>query len=175
MQKDERKNEIAIIDAKSVYDMAKKDTAGGRQDRRIGIEMSIIRESMHKVGSKIRWIPHPRMPADMMTHSDVTKCNAALTNLIKTGRMRLLDENEEMNARKDKPKPGRSKKASQKHFETVLEQSNRSETAGGARCALTATMAPLRAAAGHSARPRCPRWTPVAAPATGRRGRRRWR
>ena len=42
---------------------------------------------MKSMRSSIRWIPHPLMPADMMTHADPGRSNAALTRL---ARARML-------------------------------------------------------------------------------------
>jgi hypothetical protein len=53
------------------------------------------------------------MPVDIMTKSDVSKGNNALSHMLKTGRLCLIDEGAEMLMRKETGiKPGRSKAAS---------------------------------------------------------------
>ena len=53
------------------------------------------------------------MPSDVMTKADVDKGNAAMTHLLRSGCIRLLDEAVEIAARQNSgTKPGRSKRAS---------------------------------------------------------------
>eukprot|EP00959_Pyramimonas_sp_CCMP1952_P071157 1485534-Pyramimonas_sp.AAC.1 len=47
---------------------------------------------MGKIGSAIRWMPHPLMPVDCMTKSDLAKTNAAHLMLLKSGMLRLTAE-----------------------------------------------------------------------------------
>ena len=70
-------------------------------------------------GSRVRWLPHPLNPADIMTKSDISKGNAALSRMSKTGRFRILDESEEMKARLTKSKPNRSKLASEIELDKI--------------------------------------------------------
>ena len=121
---------VAVVDAKSVFDSLMKQTAGSKQDRRTSVDLSLLRQSFGVSGTVIRWIPHPRMPVDIMTKSDVAKGNAAMTSLLKSGRWRLLDEHDEVEERKaGKAKPGRSKSASLKELAKDDEQVERPETA----------------------------------------------
>ena len=69
---------LSIVDAKSIFDVLQKDCSGSKADRRTSIELSIIRESMSRLGSSVRWVPHQHMPADALTHEDPTKHSRAL-------------------------------------------------------------------------------------------------
>ena len=73
-----------VVDAKSLYDCLSKDVAGGRSDRRAGIDMAIVRDSLRHSASTIRWVPHHCMPADTLTKADVGVSSYALAHLLKT-------------------------------------------------------------------------------------------
>ena len=111
--KGERLEQCTIVDAKSLYDSLKKENPNSRQDRRTSIEVAIIIESMQRSGSVLRWSPHPRMIADVLTKDDIGKSNGALEELFKTGTLALWDESDELARRKLTPRnKARSKKAS---------------------------------------------------------------
>ena len=78
----------AITDAKSLYDAINKAPTS-RQDRRTAIELAIILNSIRKAGTTVRWAPHPRMVADVLTKDDLSKSNGALEEVLKTGRLAL--------------------------------------------------------------------------------------
>ena len=106
-----------MVEAKSVFDTLLSQTAGSKQDRRTSVDLALLRPSFNGSGTTIRWIPHPRMPVDIMTKSDVAKGNAALSELLRSGKWRLLDEENEIPERQSgKPKPGRSKGASRREL-----------------------------------------------------------
>ena len=75
------------IDAKSVFDALIKECAGSRQDRRAAVDLAIVRETLKAQGSRIRWIPHPLMPADAMTKVDPSAGSDALRHLLRTGKL----------------------------------------------------------------------------------------
>lgn len=107
-----------MVDAKSVYDTSTRNTAGGQRDRRTAIELAVIRDSLQESGGVVRWIPHPRMPADIMNKVDVSKGNEALSHLLRTGYVRLTDEEKEMQSREEGTvEMGRSKAASRRVLE----------------------------------------------------------
>ena len=111
---------VLIVDAKSVFDTLGKPSAGSKQDRRSAIDLALLRQQFGRSGSTVRWVPHPMMPVDMMTKSDVGKGNAALTMLLKHGKWKLLEESDEMAARRaGKAKPGRSHQASLKVLDSM--------------------------------------------------------
>ena len=94
------------------FDSLKKENPSSRQDRRTAIEIAIIIESMQKSKSILRWSPHPRMVADVLTKDDVAKSNGALEEMFRTGSSSIWDEADELARRKSDPKTkARSKKA----------------------------------------------------------------
>ena len=108
---------VAVVDAKSVFDTLVKSTAGSKQDRRTSIDLALLRDRFAKEGISIRWVPHPLMPSDMMTKSDVRKGNAALSTLLRSGKWKLLDEKAEAQERHSgMVKPVRSQAASRREL-----------------------------------------------------------
>ena len=66
-QKDERLEEaLAVIDAKSLYDLLNNETTGG-SDRRTALDIQVLREELQALQGRIRWIEHLQMPADCLT------------------------------------------------------------------------------------------------------------
>ena len=105
----------AVIDAKSVYDALQKESSGSKQDRRTAVDIAIIRQSLIHPNSSIRWVPHPFMPVDSLTKADPAKCNAAMDHLIKTGKVSLVDESQELRDRKEQvQRKNRSRTASRR-------------------------------------------------------------
>ncbi|CAK9022317.1 unnamed protein product [Durusdinium trenchii] len=112
----EKLEQCHVTDAKSLFDALKKESPMSRQDRRTSVELSIILEALQKARSVIRWAPHPRMVADGLTKADITRTNGALEELLRTSRLTLWDEKQELNLRKDDPAAkGRSRRASTRH------------------------------------------------------------
>eukprot|EP00959_Pyramimonas_sp_CCMP1952_P326053 6824927-Pyramimonas_sp.AAC.1 len=66
--------------------MLKEGNAGAR-DRRTAIDLAIISEALERAQGRVRWVPHGRMPVDALTKDDVSKCNAALFDLMVSGRL----------------------------------------------------------------------------------------
>ena len=67
--------QCTITDAKSLFDSLSKHNQSSRQDRRTAIELAIIHEEMSRTKSIIRWTPHPKMVADVLTKDDISKSN----------------------------------------------------------------------------------------------------
>ena len=112
-----RQGSLAVIDAKSVFDTLLKQTAGSKQDRRTAVDLALLLQSFQQAGTAVRWIPRPRMPADIMTKSDVSRGNEALTELLRHSRRRLLDDETDIGElRGGKPMPGRSTAASRREL-----------------------------------------------------------
>ena len=106
--------QCSITDAKSLYDSVNKGDPSSRQDRRTSIELAIICEAMTQAQGILRWVPHPKMIADGLTKDDLAKGNGALEELLRTGKLCLWDELEELDRRKKFPHlKARSKKASE--------------------------------------------------------------
>ncbi|CAK9069062.1 Protein SENSITIVITY TO RED LIGHT REDUCED 1 [Durusdinium trenchii] len=74
-----------ITDAKSLYDTIQKESPSSRQDRRTAIEIAIILNSIKKADTIVRWAPHPRMVADVLTKDDLSRSNGALEEVLRTG------------------------------------------------------------------------------------------
>ena len=65
--KQEGSHNLAVVDAKSLYDHLSKETCGHTADRRTAIEMQIIRQTLGELNASIRWIDHNRMLVDVLT------------------------------------------------------------------------------------------------------------
>ena len=87
---------LAIVDAKSLFDLLSKDTVGG-QDRRTAIEIQIIREDLQKLQGQVRWVDHPAMVADVLTK---VKGNIEpLERLLSEGAFCIKAEEQQMKSR----------------------------------------------------------------------------
>ena len=114
----EYQRELALVDAKSVYDSCQNSAVQGKQDKRTAIELCIIQESLRKRESSLRWMPLSRMVPDMLTKPEVVKGNAALHHLMKTGHLTIARESESLALRKDcKDAKGRSFQDSERLLE----------------------------------------------------------
>eukprot|EP00434_Breviolum_minutum_P028536 symbB.v1.2.025243.t2/scaffold2441.1/size78965/1 len=87
---------LAVVDAKSLFDYLSKDTVGG-QDKRTAIEIQIIRDDLRSIGGQVRWVDHMSMIADGLTK--IRGSNAALYEVVKSGRFRIKAEEVSMEAR----------------------------------------------------------------------------
>ena len=106
-------SQCCITDAKSLFDSLSKQHPNSRQDRRTAVELAIIIEGMKKAKAVLRWTPHPRMWADCLTKDDLGKSNGALEQLLRSSKLCLWDEEQELAVRKQVPSSrNRSKKAS---------------------------------------------------------------
>eukprot|EP00959_Pyramimonas_sp_CCMP1952_P029918 627703-Pyramimonas_sp.AAC.1 len=95
-----------------------KEGNASARDRRTAIDMAIICAALEEAKGKIRWIPHGRMPVDALTKDDITKGNAALFDLMISGKLILVDESEEVERRRTTPGlKSRTQAASRKTLE----------------------------------------------------------
>eukprot|EP00959_Pyramimonas_sp_CCMP1952_P396746 8312780-Pyramimonas_sp.AAC.1 len=95
-----------------------KDGHASAKDRRTALDLAIICEALEKARGKVRWIPHGRMPVDSLTKDDISKENAALFDLMMSGRLVLVDEGAEVKRRRGRPDlKGRARAASRKTFD----------------------------------------------------------
>eukprot|EP00959_Pyramimonas_sp_CCMP1952_P127221 2661240-Pyramimonas_sp.AAC.2 len=63
-------------------------------------------------------VPHGRMPVDALTKDDASKCYAALSELMSSPRLTLVDEGGELERRKSQPElKNRSQAASRKELD----------------------------------------------------------
>ena len=110
-----RLEQCSVTDAKSLFDAIAKESTNSRQDRRTAIEIAIILDAIRNSGSSVRWSPHPKMVADVLTKDNIAKSNGALEEVLKTSRLTIWDEHEELRLRKENPNfKLRSKKASER-------------------------------------------------------------
>ena len=93
--------QLHVIDAKSCYDALQKGGSASARDRRTAIELAIIAGDLAHHRATVRWVPHGRMPVDSMTKADISSSNAALTELIQSGHLSLVDVAVEMAARQE--------------------------------------------------------------------------
>eukprot|EP00959_Pyramimonas_sp_CCMP1952_P454309 9469693-Pyramimonas_sp.AAC.1 len=115
-----REQQVHVVDAKSIYDTMQKEGNASAKDRRTALDLAIICEALERARGSVRWVPHERMPVDPLTKDDITKCNAALFDLMSHGRLILVDEGAELERRKAAPElKGRSQQASRREFESV--------------------------------------------------------
>ena len=63
---DEMAGAVAVVDAKSLFDVLANETNGG-SDRRTALDVQMLREELAELHGKIRWIDHMHMPADCLT------------------------------------------------------------------------------------------------------------
>ena len=90
-----------VVDAKSIFDALEQECIGTTGARVTAIELAIVREDLFHGGGRVRWVPHTKMPADMLTKllKGGGGVSTILTELLRTGRFRLAPEAVEMGAR----------------------------------------------------------------------------
>ena len=117
--------ELMVTDAKFIYDSLSEGHSPSKADRRTAVELAIIQAALESRESRIRWIPHPLNPVEVMTKSDVGKGSSAFTNMLRTGRVKLLaSEQDEIECRRN---PGAKPCRSQAESHRLLEQQNQQE------------------------------------------------
>ena len=93
------KEALAIVDAKSLFDLLSRETLGGGQDRRTAIEIQIIREDLNSIDGHIRWVDHMAMIADGLTK--LRGSNKSLYQLLSDGVFQIQAEKENLEERKE--------------------------------------------------------------------------
>ena len=89
---------LAVVDAKSLYDHLSKETCGHTADRRTAIEMQIIRQTLSELGASIRWVDHNRMLVDALTKMGGN--TEPLIKVITSGKWQIVAEAQEVEHRK---------------------------------------------------------------------------
>eukprot|EP00913_Durusdinium_trenchii_P024025 g22563.t1 len=117
LDKGKLKESLAVVDAKSLFDLLSKDTIGG-QDKRTAIEIQIIRQDLRELGGEVKWVDHLAMPADGLTK--VLGSNVALYELIRSGRFSIRPTEEQMKRRAEARKAGASASRSKKSKKSVV-------------------------------------------------------
>ena len=95
---EELRDALALVDAKSLYDLLINETTGGG-DRRTALDIQVLREELKELQGKIRWVEHMEMPADCLTK----KCGRpdALRRILADGVFGITEESATLNARLD--------------------------------------------------------------------------
>ena len=83
-------NLLCIVDATSLYDHLKNETAGITADRRTAIEIQIVQGSLDAQGGVIRWVGHPGMYSDCLTKRNGN--HPLMQHLLRTGRLAVTEE-----------------------------------------------------------------------------------
>ena len=95
-----------VIDAKALYDMVKKTGwASGSPDKRVAIEVEMLREEIERLGCKWMWVSSERQLADGMTKLSARQ---AMLDQLASGRLRLKADVDYIAAKK-KTKEDREK------------------------------------------------------------------
>ena len=81
---------LAIVDAKSLYDLLANETNGGA-DRRTALDVQMLREELGELRGKVRWIDHMHMIADCGLEP--------LLKLLETGKFGVTEEAVALGAR----------------------------------------------------------------------------
>ena len=87
---------LAVVDAKSLYDLLINETTGG-SDRRTALDVQMLREELRELRGKIRWIEHMQMPADCLTKKH-GRCDA-LKQLLRGGTFGITEESKTLEDR----------------------------------------------------------------------------
>jgi len=102
--KEELAGALAIVDAKSLYDLLANETTGGT-DRRTALDVQVLREELAELSGCIRWIDHMHMPADCLTKKSGRA--DSLIKLLESGRFGITEEAITLNSRlQDRQKKG---------------------------------------------------------------------
>jgi hypothetical protein len=96
---DKLQKNIAITDAKALYDALDRDCLKAKEQQ-VALVTAEIKQVMAVAGIVPRWMPHNEMAVDGLT-KELKKSNLRpLLKFLKTGKLKLTAESEEMSARK---------------------------------------------------------------------------
>ena len=88
---------VAVTDNKPLYDHINGDH-GICQDKRLAIEVLILRRDVHQFGVKLRWVDTKQMLVDCMTKTSVKP--TLMRHVLKTGRYAIMEEQEMLDAKR---------------------------------------------------------------------------
>jgi len=89
---------LVVTDAKSLYDHLSKESQGG-QDRRTGLELAVVRDSLCRLRGVCRWVPHDRNPTDGLTKVFSKSNMTPMLKLMRSGLIKICSEADEMMSR----------------------------------------------------------------------------
>ena len=95
---EELRDALALVDAKSLYDLLINETTGG-SDRRTALDIQVLREELQELQGKIRWVEHMEMPADCLTKRSGRA--DALRRILDDGVFGITEEAAALSARLD--------------------------------------------------------------------------
>lgn len=87
---------LALVDAKSLYDLLENETTGG-SDKRAALDIQALRDELQELRGRIRWVDHMRMPADVLTKQQGR--NDTLKEILETVMFGITDETATLKAR----------------------------------------------------------------------------
>ena len=90
-----------VVDAMSIFDALEKECIGTKGERRTAIELAIVKEDLFHGGCRVRWVPHTKMLADMLTKllKGGGGVSTILMVVLRTGHFRLAPEAIDIGAR----------------------------------------------------------------------------
>jgi hypothetical protein len=80
---------LAVVDAKSLFDLLANETGGGA-DRRTALDVQMLREELNELHGRVRWIDHLHMIADCLTKKNGR--TEPLMRLLESGRFGITEE-----------------------------------------------------------------------------------
>ena len=92
------KEALAVVDAKSLFDLISRDSHGG-QDRRTAIDSQLIKEELRALHGSVRWVEHLDMLADSLTKRDGS--TESLTKVLESGEYGIEAESSVLARRAD--------------------------------------------------------------------------
>ena len=110
---------VAILDSKGVFDASSNEQSQGECDR-TSLEVALIRDSMSRTCSRIRWVPHNRNPADMLTKVSQAH-ETPMYDLLRTSKYRLQVEAEVLESGRQSDQRMKQKHSQKKNNEADEE------------------------------------------------------
>ena len=119
----EKRQRVYVTDAKSVFDYLQKDATSTSSDKRMAIEGALLRETVRKPGSSVRWIDGMQNIANVLTKANAEK--ETLREFLRTGTMSLVQT--AANRLKEKKKAERQRRHQVKKADTSLKDEQNAE------------------------------------------------
>ena len=93
------KEALCMVDAKALYDHLSRESVGPSQDKRTGLEIQVIRQSMNSIRGKVKWVPHPQMAIDRLTKKNASM--DSLDQLLDSGEYQVVEMAQALRDKKD--------------------------------------------------------------------------
>eukprot|EP00971_Amphidinium_carterae_P062116 1229586-Amphidinium_carterae.1 len=98
-QMPQRNEMLMITDSKSVFDVLDKGVISTSMDRRAGLELQVILDTLKMYKASCRWVPHHANIADALTK--MNGYTTSLLNALRNAEVAIVDEAREMQMRKE--------------------------------------------------------------------------